>query len=92
MLIVHFLVVSTVVSLRNLYWTWSHFCLAKALENINVRTNDVSQLATNDAARIRQLPAIDPGLVGWGAARAEDAQGTPTQGHVSPSILVYEEK
>jgi len=25
-----------------------------------------------------------------GAARAEDAQGTPTQSHVSPSILVYE--
>ena len=24
--------------------------------------------------------------------RAEDAQGTPTQSHVSPSILVYEEK
>jgi len=28
---------------------------------------------------------------GRGAARAEDAQGTPTQSHVSPSILVYEE-
>ena len=27
-----------------------------------------------------------------GAAREEDAQGTPTQSHVSPSILVYEEK
>ena len=25
-------------------------------------------------------------------ARAEDAQGTPTQSHTSPSILVYEEK
>jgi len=25
-----------------------------------------------------------------GAARAEDAQGTPTQSHVSPSILLYE--
>ena len=41
---------------------------------------------------------IDSGLVGStdfsgrGAARAEDAQGTPTQNHVSPSILVYEEK
>jgi len=29
---------------------------------------------------------------GRGAARAEDAQGTPTQSHISPSILVYEEK
>ena len=33
--------------------------------------------------------------VGWlsgrGTARAEDAQGTPTQSHISPSILVYEE-
>ena len=24
--------------------------------------------------------------------RAEDAQGKPTQSHISPSILVYEEK
>ena len=29
---------------------------------------------------------------GRGAARAEDAQGTPTQSHISPSILVYEEQ
>ena len=37
---------------------------------------------------------IDSGLVGlsgWGTARAEDAQGTPTQSHISPSILVYED-
>ena len=35
---------------------------------------------------------IDLGLVsGRGAARAEDAQGTPTQSHISPSILVYED-
>jgi len=27
---------------------------------------------------------------GRSAARAEDAQGTPTQSHISPSILVYE--
>ena len=39
---------------------------------------------------------IDPGLVGstgfhgGGAARAKDAQGTPTQNHISPSTLVYE--
>ena len=29
---------------------------------------------------------------GRGAARAEDAQGTPTQGHISSSIVVYEDK
>ena len=29
---------------------------------------------------------------GRGAAKAEDTQGTPTQSHISPSILVYEEK
>jgi len=29
---------------------------------------------------------------GRGTARAEDAQGTPAQSDVSPSILVYEEK
>ena len=26
-----------------------------------------------------------------GTLRAEDAQGTPTQGHIPPSVLVYEE-
>ena len=26
-----------------------------------------------------------------GTTRAEDAQGTPTQSHISPSILVYED-
>jgi len=30
-------------------------------------------------------------LFGRGAARAEDAQVTPTQSDISPSILVYEE-
>jgi len=30
-------------------------------------------------------------MSGRGAARAEDAQGTPTQSHISPSILVYED-
>jgi len=35
------------------------------------------------------LSMIDSGR---GAARAEDAQGTPTQSHMSPSILVYEDK
>ena len=29
-------------------------------------------------------------IAGRGATRAEDAQGTPTQSHISPSILVYE--
>ena len=28
---------------------------------------------------------------GRGTARAEDAQGTPTQSHISPSIQVYED-
>jgi hypothetical protein len=28
---------------------------------------------------------------GRGAAREEDAQGTPTQSHISPSMLVYED-
>jgi len=29
---------------------------------------------------------------GRGTTKAEDAQGTPTQSHISPSILVYEDK
>ena len=39
----------------------------------------------------RLLGSIDSGLVGRGTGRAEDAQGTPTQSNVSPSILVYED-
>ena len=40
---------------------------------------------------------IDPGLVGStdtgrGTTRAEDAPGTSTQSHISPIILVYEDK
>ena len=37
--------------------------------------------------------SLDSGfyLSGRGAARAEDAQTTPTESHVSPSILVYED-
>jgi len=31
-------------------------------------------------------------LSGRGTTRTEDAQGTPTQSHISPSKLVYEEK
>jgi len=34
---------------------------------------------------------VDRRRVGRGAARAEDAQETPTQSHISPSILVYED-
>ena len=34
---------------------------------------------------------IDSGLIGRGAARAKDAQGTPTQSHISPSILIHQE-
>ena len=42
------------------------------------------------------LMLIDLGLIsspdfGSGTARAEDAQRTPTQSHISPRILVYEE-
>ena len=36
---------------------------------------------------IREYGDVDPGR---GTTRAEDARGTPTQSHVSPSILVYE--
>ena len=35
----------------------------------------------------RRHTAVDRLRVGRGAARAEDAQGTPTQSHISPSIL-----
>ena len=48
---------------------------------------------------MRSVPiGIALSLVAWvpssgrGTARAEDAQGTPTQSHISPSILVYEDE
>ena len=37
---------------------------------------------------VQKQPVIDAGR---GTTRAEDAHGTPTQSHISPSILVYEE-
>ena len=37
----------------------------------------------------RKSEMIDSGR---GTTRAEDAQGTPTQSHTSPSILVYEDE
>jgi len=43
------------------------------------------------------LNNVDRLRVGWlngsgrGAVRAEDAQGIPTQSHISPSMLAYEE-
>ena len=45
-------------------------------------------------AELGLLGVIDSGLVGstgMGTARAEDAQGKPTQSHISPNILVYED-
>ena len=35
---------------------------------------------------------VDRLRVGRGAARAENAQGTPAQSHISPSMLVHQEK
>jgi len=34
---------------------------------------------------------VDRRRVGWGTARAENAQRKPTQSHISPSIRVYED-
>ena len=36
------------------------------------------------------LVEVFPGAIDY--TRAEDDQGTPTQSHISPSILVYEDK
>ena len=48
-------------------------------------------------SRVQLQLVIDSGLVGSmgfgrGAARAKDAQGTPTQSHISQSLLVYGDK
>ena len=42
--------------------------------------------------RKASLPHVErPRVTGRGITRAEDAQGTPTQSHISPSILAYED-
>ena len=51
------------------------------------------------AVVVRVLPPVNLELEparsvtnsGRGTTRAEDSQGTPTQSHISPSILVYED-
>ena len=45
-------------------------------------------VSNNDRLRVGWLNGFSSGR---GTARAEDAQGTPTLGHVSLSILVYKE-
>ena len=39
----------------------------------------------------RCYPRVNRGGLWEGTTRADDAQGTPTQSHISPRILVYEE-
>ena len=57
--------------------------------------NDVSlsRVIESGLARLNGFSFItSTGARGRGTTRAEDAQGTPTQSHISPSILVYEKK
>jgi len=49
------------------------------------------KLTFGKPVRVNGLTRVDRLRVGRGAARAEDAQGTPTQSHVSPSIVVNED-
>ena len=44
---------------------------------------------TGDRLRVGLVGSTD--LFGRGAARAEDAEGKPTQSDISPSILVYKD-
>jgi len=47
--------------------------------------------AVGDSKLTRRGTTHSRDLSGRSTTRAEDAQGTPTQSHISPSILVYEE-
>ena len=40
--------------------------------------------------KVVEVPNLHTPIKGC-AARAEDARGTPTQSHISPSVLVYED-
>ena len=54
-------------------------------------TERVDAICVRDSRLTRRGTTHSRDLSGRGAARAEDAQGTPTQSHISPSILVYED-
>ena len=49
-------------------------------------------LHLGEAAEGETGECTSQGFSGRGTARAEDAQAAPTQSHISPSILVYEDK
>ena len=51
---------------------------------------DGIELGNRGRANMARIRQSGPDY-GRGAARAEDAQGTPNQSHLSPSILVYED-
>ena len=85
-------------------WIWSY---GKAIPRPRYPkpSHEVTNGITLRSPSVRKVDSrqvIDSGLIGStdfhssnsgrGTARAEDAQGTPTQSHISPSILVYEEK
>ena len=59
-----------------------HCARVESLRSAKVFTNPFGQ---RDRLRVGRLN-------GRGAARAEDAQGTPTQSYISPCRPVYEEK
>ena len=67
-----------------LWWSWGggrFFC---------ARDSCRAETPRNPENRAPHLLNLDDRLRG-GVARAEDARGTPSQSHISPSILVYEE-
>ena len=57
--------------------------------NINMYTN-IYAVRTKESFLSRCGTKYSRDLSGRGTTRADDAQGTPTQSHMSPSILVYE--
>ena len=58
------------------------------------RESSPASLGLTDSSQV-DIPALRCKFVSFGmgeiAARAEDTQGTPTQSHISPSILAYED-
>ena len=60
--------------------------------NPEIRNREPETLFTEPETEksLRMAPMLDPS--GRGTTRAENAQGTPNQSHISPSILVYEDE
>jgi len=64
----------------------------RSLVELACNTGEAVVYYVDGRLRVGRPGAMEFHSSGRGTTRAEDDQGTPTQSHISPSILVYEDK